>query len=80
MILYSLLGITAGALLMMMLRQLPIGLLLVPVCVAIGPVLLAMRRKRPSRMFLVLYVLLTGALFTMMALTGAGFVERFDPP
>ena len=80
MILYSLIGIVAGLALMMVLRQLPMGLLLVPICVAIGPALLAVRRKKPSRMFLFLYIVLTGVLFTLMALTGPGFLERFDPP
>lgn len=80
MILYSIIGAAAGAALMLAFRQSPFSLFAVPVCVAIGPLLLAWRGTKPSGMFLLLYILLTGLLFTAIALTGSGFLERFDPP
>jgi threonine/homoserine efflux transporter RhtA len=80
MILYSMIGIALGVALMLAVRHWPIGLLFVPVCVAFGPLLFALRRTKPSRSFLVVYIVLTGLLFALMAVTGSGISDRFDPP
>jgi hypothetical protein len=80
MVLPSLAGLALGAALMMAGRLWPGGLLLVPVAIAIGPLLIAWRGRRPSKAFVILYVLAAGTLFTLMALTSPGFRNNFDPP
>lgn len=80
MIVLSFLGLALGTALMLMVRHVPFGILLVPVCVAIGPLLLSRRGLKPSRIFLIVYIAVTGILFTLIALTGSGFRDGFDPP
>ena len=75
----ALAGLAVGAAIMLGARQFPMAILVVPVAVAIGPLLMA-RNGKPSKVFLTLYILLSGVLFTLMALTGPGFLSSFDPP
>jgi hypothetical protein len=76
----ALAGVAIGAALMIAARNLPFGIFLVPISVAIGPLFIAMRGRRPSRTFLALYVVAAALLFTLMALMSPGWQDNFDPP
>ncbi len=80
MLIESFVGIVLGAALMFAVRQLAIGIYFVPIAVIVGPLLLRARGRTPSKVFLILYIVLASMLFLLLALTSPGFLRAFDPP
>lgn len=76
----SLAGLVIGAALMLSVRHLQFGIYMVPISVAIGPLLMKLLGRTPSKAFLALYIVIAGTLFTLIALTSPGFRNSFDPP
>jgi hypothetical protein len=80
LVIEALAGLAIGAAVMLSVRHLHFGIYLVPISVAIGPLLMKLRGRRPSKTFLTLYIVVAAVLFAVIAVMSPGFRNSFDPP